>query len=239
MGHLAYACSSAGQRDRAIKLAIRVVEKRKATLGPTHEVTAGAMHQLAMICLNAGRFGEAIRWCEKTLEVTQDRDVWPVKTYAKALQRAGRLEEADCQLRRALEIARKFSGRRSRGWQVTLVQSILGQNLLLQRRYTEAELAARESLGYLEKETPDLWYRFHAMSMVGGALMGQRRYTEAEPLLVQGYEGMKQREAFINAGFEEWLTKAGERLVSFYEVTNQPEKAHAWREKLQASADRK
>ena len=62
--------------------------------------------------------------------------------------------------------------------------------------------------------------------------MGQQKYAEAEPLLVEGYDGMKQREAFMDAGFKHWLTKAGDRLIRFYEVTNQPEKARAWREKV-------
>jgi hypothetical protein len=77
------------------------------------------------------------------------------------------------------------------------------------------------------------------MSLVGGALLGQRRYAEAEPFLVQGYEGIKQREALMNAGFQHWLTQAGERVVRFYEATNQPEKVREWREKLQLPPDRK
>ena len=43
---------------------------------------------------------------------------------------------------------------------------------------------------------------------------------------------MKKREAFINAGFKHWLSKAGDRLIRFYELTDQPEKARAWREKI-------
>jgi hypothetical protein len=70
------------------------------------------------------------------------------------------------------------------------------------------------------------------MSMVGGALLAQQKYTEAEPLLVHGYEGMKQREVFMEAGFRPWLNTAGQRVVRFYEDTNQPEKAREWREKV-------
>jgi len=33
--------------------------------------------------------------------------------------------------------------------------------------------------------------------MLGEALLLQKKYTEAEPLLLQGYEGMKLREAMI------------------------------------------
>ena len=34
---------------------------------------------------------------------------------------------------------------------------------------------------------------------MGATLLGQKKYAEAEPLLLAGYEGMKQREAKIPA----------------------------------------
>jgi serine/threonine protein kinase len=228
---LAEACRVAGQGDRAVTLGLRVLEKRRAVLGSSHAATVDAMFKLAMIYLAAGRFEESIAWCEKVLEVPGDT-AWQLKTYGKVLQRAGRLDEADHQLRKVLEIEGKRSDRRERELRVALVQDILGLNLLLQGRYPEAESMSREALAYWERETPDCWDRFHAMSMVGGALMGQHKYAGAERFLVQGYEGMKQREALIIGDFKPWLTQAGERLIRFYEATNQPEKARAWREKL-------
>ena len=44
---------------------------------------------------------------------------------------------------------------------------------------------------------PDDWSRFNTMSQLGGALLGQGRYAEAEPLVIEGYEGMKARAAKI------------------------------------------
>jgi hypothetical protein len=67
---------------------------------------------------------------------------------------------------------------------------------------------------------------------------GQQRYAGAEPLILQGYEDMKQREAAQRCEQCE-LTEAGERVVRFYEVINQPEKARGWREKLQSPAGAK
>ena len=34
-----------------------------------------------------------------------------------------------------------------------------------------------------------------------------------------------------------WIVNAGERVVRFYEATNQPEKAREWREKLKANKE--
>jgi hypothetical protein len=91
----------------------------------------------------------------------------------------------------------------------------------------------------MDKDARENWSRFHAISMIGGALLGQKKYAEAESFLVQGYEGMKQREAFIDASYLDWLTKAGDRLIRFYDETKQPEKAREWREKIGVRAETK
>jgi hypothetical protein len=64
-------------------------------------------------------------------------------------------------------------------------------------------------------------------------LCGQQRYAEAEPILLQGYEGMKLREAILFPYDGRLLAETGEWVVRFYEVTNQPEQARIWRDKLQ------
>ena len=70
------------------------------------------------------------------------------------------------------------------------------------------------------------------MSLLGAALLGQKKYTEAEPLLLQGYEGLKEWERTLGAPWNWRVTEAAQHLVDFYEATNQPEKARVWREKV-------
>ena len=55
----------------------------------------------------------------------------------------------------------------------------------------------RECLAIRVKKQPDAWSTFNTQSKLGGVLLGQKKYADAEPLLLQGYEGMKQREAKI------------------------------------------
>ena len=64
----------------------------------------------------------------------------------------------------------------------------------------------------------------------------QKKYAEAEPLLLQGYEGMNQVEATMTAQERYRLTEAGERLIRYYEETDQPEKARTLREELRTSS---
>jgi serine/threonine protein kinase len=231
LNDLADVCQRAGLSDRAITLAKQVLEKRETTQGPSHPDTVSAMHSVACTYLAAGRFEESIAWHQTPLKAMPENDR-VLKTYARALQGAGKFEEADCQLRKALGIAQGRSDRTSREVGVAQVQTNLALNLLLQGRYLDAESMARPPLELAKRLRPDSWDCFHGKSLVGGALLGQHRYAEAEPFLVEGYEGMRQREQRIHPTFKLWVSKAGERLVSFYEATNQPEKAHQIREEM-------
>ena len=68
--------------------------------------------------------------------------------------------------------------------------------------------------------------------MLGDSLLGQKKYTEAEPLLVSGYEGMKQRQDKIPANGRVRLKEALQRLVQLYEETGRPDQAAEWKQKL-------
>jgi serine/threonine protein kinase/tetratricopeptide (TPR) repeat protein len=221
---LAHACRQAKMFDRAIPLAKQVLDIRMATLGPKNDLTLAAMDLLARCYLDAGQFKESVAWFEKIKESQQNYSAI-LNAYSRALQGAGQLDEADRYLRMNLDRARKISDLREREFAVATVDSLLSLNLLLQGRFVEAEPVARESLKSIEKNWPDHWGHYSAMSLVGGALLGQHKIDEAGPYVAQGYEGMKKREAQILPGWERFFIRAGEHLICYYEATNQPEKA--------------
>jgi hypothetical protein len=64
-------------------------------------------------------------------------------------------------------------------------------------------------------------------------LAGADEGREAEPLLLEGYEGMKTREARIPAAGKKGLTEALERLVQLCDATDAKDKAKEWRKKLE------
>ena len=76
---------------------------------------------------------------------------------------------------------------------------------------------------------PDEWATFNTQSMLGGALLGQKKYAEAEPLLLAGYEGLKQREESIPPAGQIRLPEALDRLIELTTALDQPDATQKWR----------
>jgi hypothetical protein len=109
----------------------------------------------------------------------------------------------------------------------------IGHLLVTNEQYLEAEKYLRQSQAIREKKEPDVWSTFDTRSRLGAALLGQKKYAEAEPLLLRGYEGMKQREDKIPTQYRSRLAEALERLVQLYDAWNKPDEAAKWRNELE------
>jgi hypothetical protein len=105
----------------------------------------------------------------------------------------------------------------------------LGLSLLQAHAFPDAETLLRECLTIRERTQPDAWTTFNTKSLLGGALLGQKKYTAAEPLLLTGYEGMKQREKTIPPQGSIRIPEALDRLIELSTATNKPEEAKKWR----------
>jgi hypothetical protein len=110
----------------------------------------------------------------------------------------------------------------------------LALNLINQEKWTEAETSLRECLAIREKTEPDDWRTFNSKAQLGAALLGQKNYADAEPLLLAGYEGMRDREEKIPAPGKPRLTEALQRLVQLYTALEKPDDAAKWQKELDA-----
>jgi TolA-binding protein len=108
-----------------------------------------------------------------------------------------------------------------------------GTALSALKAWPDAEQVLREWLALCELREPDAWTTFNARSILGEALLGQKKYADAEPLLLTGYEGMKQRAAKIPPQRKPRLTEALQRLVKLYVATGETEQASKWRKELE------
>jgi eukaryotic-like serine/threonine-protein kinase len=130
-------------------------------------------------------------------------------------------------LRELAEFQKQKAGADSAPYAIELM--FLGKNLSQQQKWSEAESLVRTALAIREKGQPDAWATFNTRSMLGGVVLGQKKYAEAEPLLLKGYEGMKQREKTIPSAGAARIPEALDRLIELYTATNKPQEAKKWR----------
>jgi serine/threonine protein kinase/tetratricopeptide (TPR) repeat protein len=236
MGSLALAYLDVGQTDKAVVLLQQELDQYKAK-DPDHPNTLICMHNLASAYRIAGQLDKAVPLFEQLLkkqkakfEPDHQNTLRMMTSLAVAYDQAKRSVEAEALFREVVAIQR----RRLPADSPRLAGSLddLGENLLRQKKYHDAERIAGEALQIREKKAPDNWLRFNTQSVVGACLLGRQDYVAAEPLLRQGYEGMKQHAAKIPAHSKVHLTEALERLVQLYEAWDKKDEAAKWRKKL-------
>jgi len=236
MNNLASAYWSAKKLERSVPLFGELLKKAQARLGSDHPHTLSVMANLGANYRDAGRLPEGIALLERAWEMAQKRPgplaeslAWIPTTLGQAYDEAGRFAEAEPLYREALERVRERQGEAS--IQAADVLDGMGQHLLKQQKYVDGEKLLRECLTIREQKTPDDWKTSNAKSMLGASLLGQKKYADAEPLLLAGYEGLKQREETIPPQRKIPLTEAIEGLVQLYEETGKKDKAAEWRMK--------
>jgi len=65
-------------------------------------------------------------------------------------------------------------------------------------------------------------------------MLGRKRFVEAEPLLIEGYEGMKRREATIPPALKFRLDEALDRLIRCSEGLAKPSDTAKWKREREA-----
>ena len=207
----------------------------EARLGPDHPDTLLSRMNLAVNYRDAGRLPEAIRLLEQVKREGKGRPSlrWGRGELLSAYVAAGKSAEGTALVKELLAEARKQHPSGS----VTLAGALAqyGQSLVQLKAWTEAEPVLRESLTIREKAQPDTWNTFNTRSLLGEALAGEKKYAEAEPLLLKGYEGMKQRATQLPEPYRAIrLSEAAGRLVRLYEALGKKDEAAKWRKEAEA-----
>jgi hypothetical protein len=236
MNNLAVAYHDAGKLDLTLPLFEETLKLRKAKLGPEHPDTLYNMSDLACAYRAAGKEDLALPLLEEAYPAAKKYPT--LRGVGTALLdgyvRAGKTERAAALGKELLADARK----QLRGESPALAGQLawIGTSLLQAKAFDEAEPLVRECLLIREKTQPDDWTTFNTRSLLGGVLLGQKKYAEAEPLLLAGYERMKQREAkILPPPSKVRLTQALERLVQLDEALEKKDEAARWRKELEAA----
>ncbi len=236
LNQLAWLCWRQGKLEESIPLFEQVLEARQLALGMGHPWTLQTTANLGINYRDAGRVAEAILKLEdahrgmKQMEPSvgwqvglQLLDVYNSDVDSLPSDRPQKIAELIQELlpitreklpEQSLELAGQLAG--------------FGLSLLRIKSYAEAELLIRESLDIRSVQAAEAWTTFNTMSLLGGALLGQEKFTEAEPLLLDGYLGMKERESTIPPPGKPRLPEALDRLISLYQLTENAEAEQKW-----------
>ncbi len=149
---------------------------------------------------------------------------------AAAYDAYGELARAELIWREILSKFRQTEGEQDKN--VVDTSEMLGQNLLRQAKFAEAEPFLRRALAARQVTQPNEWMRFRSEALLGECLAGQKQWSAAEPLLLEGYGGMQKNSVHIPAAEKKWLKRSGEQIVALYSQSNRPAQAAEWRAKL-------
>ena len=205
--------------------------------GSENLALADALFRLASVLHHQGKLTETEKLWQEALRIQSnllgsehDEVAFTLNSLADLVREEGRPAEAEALYRERLqELRGRLPGDDPRVLSAPLPLAV---HLLNQGLFTEAEALARESLAAWEKHFPEAAETFISRSLLGCSLLGLKRYAEAEPLLLSGYEGMKQREGKMRDQYKAFLRRVLESVVQLYAATRRTEQAARWNEKL-------
>jgi hypothetical protein len=223
------------QLEQSIPIFERVHAASRKSLGERHPTTLQAQINLGVNYRDAGRLKDAIPLLE---QVDREGRAEPSLQWVRgellvAYVAARKGPEGTKLAKEILAEARREHAAGSAALANAMAQG--GSSLLQLEGWDEAEPVLREVLRLREKLEPDAWTTFNARSLLGGALAGQKKYADAEPLLVQGFAGLKARAAQIPQQYRTLrLGEAADRLVRLCEAQGKKEEAAKWRKEAEA-----
>ncbi|MEO7414549.1 MAG: serine/threonine-protein kinase [Opitutaceae bacterium] len=206
-------------------------------LGRDHVEVASSLHLLAVTLVMDNKLTAALECYREAIDIRERLKnpgaTRPPEMLASVLEPRGNLAEVEAALREARRFARTQYAKDS--WEQSFYIAMSAYVLLQEGKFPEAEANAKECLAIREKLRPEDWSTFHARNLLGGALAGQKRFAEAEPLLIESYRGMKEREATFPPGLLVLLPESQLRIAKFYTDWGRPAEAAEWQKKYEAA----
>lgn len=244
MNNLAVAYRAAGRLKEAAPLFQETLKRQIAKRGPDHPYVIHTGMSLAGTFRDMGRLDEALPLAESAAAKARRR-FGPnnpailrfLDELANLYERRKEYDKAESVWREIAAFLHKNAGNDPRPYAAVLVK--VGLNSLRQQKNAAAETILREALAIRRDKQPNDWETFHTESLLGVALLRQKKYAEAEPLLLQGYRGLKQRARSIPDKDKECPSEALDHLVQLYAAWDKNEKADRWRrEKVSATREK-
>jgi len=248
MFNLAMVYRSANRFDQSVPLFEEVLKLRASKFGRRHPDTQNTVATLGMSYKDVGRVDEAIVLLEEAFQSSKRMPqlAWVRQHLRESYLLVKQREKFDELAQADLVVARKSLAVGSPDLANALVA--IGKDYLTVGDATEAKKLLTEGLQIRQQVAPDAWSTFNAQSLLGGALLLQASgltdqaekrelIATAEPLLIQGYEGMKQRESTIPPGGVDAIPESLDRLIELYAIMDNKEKLEEYRELSKQGSD--
>ncbi len=237
LNNLAVLYAVEGKYSEAAPIYENVLQQWRQQLGPEHPRTLAVMQNLTVLhqgqhdLAGAETLGRrVVEMRTRALGAEHSDTLLSQNTLARILEEEGKYPEADRLFTRIIYVRQRVLGPRN---SVTLdAVANLGELRVDEMRYPEAEAMLRSCLDIQKQTMPSDYRRYWTQTLLGASLAGEQKYEEAEPLLVSGYEGMKENAASVSDLSRQKLRKAGELVVRLYTEWNKPDKADEWRQAL-------
>lgn len=238
VNNLAMINQSLGKHDQAAELFAEAHRLMRMKLGDDHSDTLGIKCNLAWSNFNLGNFDLAATLYEEALLLLRAKKTGDqrklmnaaiaglARTYL-ALKQPDKAKPLHAEL---AKVNRQLAPPNDPQFATEL--GFIGEHLVGAGEFAEAENYLQESLKILRTRIPNHWATFHYQSLLGGSLLGQNKPVEAEPLLMAGYQGLKQRENEIPPEHQKHLTAALQRLVELYKALDKTADVAKWQAEL-------
>jgi tetratricopeptide (TPR) repeat protein len=230
--------SALGEYSKAEPMFRRSLEVCERMLGKEHPHTLASLDDMASLLKAEGDYAAAeplyrrvVETRERTLGREHPDTLASMNNLAGLLANKGDYTAAEPLYRRALQGQERTLGMEHPG---TLASANnLAGFLTMKGDYPAAALLSRRALEARERTLgSDHLDTLGSVDCLASLLKAKGDYAGAEPLLLSGYEGMKQREGRIPAAARPLLKEALQRLVQLYETRDRKDQATEWQRKL-------
>jgi tetratricopeptide (TPR) repeat protein len=222
----------AGHSDEALPLAdelLKAVRAQPISNGPDQ---LPAIDTVASIDEATGRLDQAVALFEEVVAgrkaasgPNDPNTLAEMQKLGQAYQKAVRLADSQRVLEETVNLYKTNHIFETPDAAIALAR--LGLTLIREGKFEEAESQVRQATAIFTKFPISFWPSY-SQSILGEALAGQKKYGDAEPLLLQGYRGMKEMENQIAGNRAQLLMDAAQQLVGLYTAWGNADSAAQW-----------
>lgn len=233
MNNLAGVLHRSNHVPEAIRLYEETLERRTRRLGANHPSTMASINNLAFAYQKAGDVKRAIPLYERMVERHKERLGAEHPDTLLGINNLAGAYLVDQQPERAKALFASVLAAREQRLGIDHDDTLISKQnyataCAAAKKPEVAETAFRDLLRVRLLKDPQGWRTFNTQSLLGGVLLTLKKYDEAEPLLRQGYEGLKQRRAQLTS--PTLLPRACDRLIELYTAQNNPTAVQQWQQ---------